>query len=499
VAVPGAGSRLERVAVLGLDGAPPGWLEEAVEALGLQGLADLLGSSVSRRLEPRVPATWPSWSSIMTGVPPGWHGVTGFFRVDRGSRESRLMTSMDLEHPRVWEVAGWHGLDSLVVNPVPEWPIIPARGARILSWFLYRVEPASWPRDLARPLEGASRPKVRGCGDAPALARVVEAVSRLVESELRGGPPALAWVTLRFPDELFHKCPRALADPRVAGPALEAVDSLARALHRHYESVIIVSDHGFSTYRAMVSVNDVLAEAGLVRPRRGVAEIEETPGAPGPTRFLRVPPWAYRLVHALRLAGAARAVLGAVGRLAGRRFEVEVASDVDLASARAALLHDIDHQVVVFDGDPREVAALLESAEGIASARPTSEALAGPHHSRSGDVLVLPDYDRGYMLANRFIRGMRVVPSGYHTHHPHGVVYASGAAGDIVGGLPDPAPNTGIASTVYCLLGVPLPAQAPVNPCGAPTRDYRGRWALAKRAAAAAARLGGRRRRASGP
>jgi len=436
----------------------------------------------------------------LDGAPPGWHGVTGFFRVDRGSRESRLMTSLDLEHPRVWEVAGWHGLDSLVVNPVPEYPIIPARNARILSWFLYRVEPAAWPPDFAGPLEGEARPKIRGCEDAPALARVVDAIARLVSSSIDSRrPPALSWVTLRFPDELFHKCPGAMGDPRVAGRVLEAVDRLAAALADHYDSLIVVSDHGFSTYRAQVSVNDLLAEAGLVSPRRGVASLEETPGAPGPTRFLRVPPWAYRLVHRLRLAGAARALLEAVGRVSGRRFEVEVSSDVDLASAKAALVHNIDHQVVVFEGDPGEVARLLEGAEGIAWARPTAEALRGPHHSRSGDVLVLPDYDRGYMLANQFIRGMKIVPAGHHTHHPHGIIHATGAAGDLLRGLPDPAPNTSIASIIYCLLGLPLPAQAPVNPCGAQTRDYRLKWALAKKAALAASKLGARRPQAGGP
>ena len=60
------------------------------------------------------PYTPPAWTSILTGVNPGWHGVYGFLGYKNGSVS--LNSSWDVMYPRLFEMLAMHGLKSVVVN-----------------------------------------------------------------------------------------------------------------------------------------------------------------------------------------------------------------------------------------------------------------------------------------------------------------------------------------------------------------------------------------------
>ena len=61
---------MPRLVVLGLDGLDLSFINEL-------GLKKTKGSLLIRH-DPLVPLTYPSWSSILTGVNPGKHGVIDF-------------------------------------------------------------------------------------------------------------------------------------------------------------------------------------------------------------------------------------------------------------------------------------------------------------------------------------------------------------------------------------------------------------------------------------
>jgi predicted AlkP superfamily phosphohydrolase/phosphomutase len=85
-ASPGDGASagpVERLIVLGFDGADPALLEKYMAAGELPGFKALGERGVFRRLQSTSPAQSPvSWSSIITGLNPGKTGIFGFVQLD---------------------------------------------------------------------------------------------------------------------------------------------------------------------------------------------------------------------------------------------------------------------------------------------------------------------------------------------------------------------------------------------------------------------------------
>src|SRR5205823_4977524 len=92
--------RGRRAVVDGLDGASWGVLEPLHEDGAMPALASLLGRSASGTLRSTVPPyTPPAWTSAVTGVNPGRHGIFGFVQ---GRREPRLAHWGLVRAPAVW-------------------------------------------------------------------------------------------------------------------------------------------------------------------------------------------------------------------------------------------------------------------------------------------------------------------------------------------------------------------------------------------------------------
>lgn len=91
--------------VLGLDGATlrlaEGWMDEGV----LPHLAELRRRGRWGVLRSTVPpATLPSWTTFMTGVNPGRHGIFDFTRREPGSYRVRFVNSTFRKAPSVWRL-----------------------------------------------------------------------------------------------------------------------------------------------------------------------------------------------------------------------------------------------------------------------------------------------------------------------------------------------------------------------------------------------------------
>src|SRR5262245_22166279 len=72
------------LAVLCIDGCEPDYITRAVEAGAMPWLADTLGGGTSRIADCVIPSfTNPNNISIVTGVPPSVHGISGNYFYDR--------------------------------------------------------------------------------------------------------------------------------------------------------------------------------------------------------------------------------------------------------------------------------------------------------------------------------------------------------------------------------------------------------------------------------
>ncbi len=93
-----------RVFVIGLDGGTFDLLELWIKEGRLPNLKRMIENSAYGRLESTIPpVTPPAWTSFMTGVNPGKHGVLDFFAFDAGSFKKMLVNSSHVRSKRLWD------------------------------------------------------------------------------------------------------------------------------------------------------------------------------------------------------------------------------------------------------------------------------------------------------------------------------------------------------------------------------------------------------------
>ena len=104
-----------KVVVLGIDGVPCSLLRRFIAdgiMPNLAGLADKGTLSEMTASVPEVSST--SWSTFMTGVNPGRHGIYGFMELQKGSYKWKFPDSSDIKSETLWEIAGKNDKKSIV-------------------------------------------------------------------------------------------------------------------------------------------------------------------------------------------------------------------------------------------------------------------------------------------------------------------------------------------------------------------------------------------------
>jgi predicted AlkP superfamily phosphohydrolase/phosphomutase len=99
-----------RVLIIGLDGATFDLIDPWVEAGELPHMARLLKRGARGSLaSTQPPATFPAWSTFMTGVNPGQHGVFDFTQRRPGTYEVEFINATYRRWPSVWQVLSQAG------------------------------------------------------------------------------------------------------------------------------------------------------------------------------------------------------------------------------------------------------------------------------------------------------------------------------------------------------------------------------------------------------
>ncbi len=475
-------------AVLGLD-ALPHWM---LPRLAEEGLAPRIFNdkmlSRSRRLECIPPITPASWPSIMSGVNPGKHGIYSFFRFDRATRGKRLYTALDLQHPRIHEILSYNAVPSIVVNPIPGHPIIRVSKSIIVSNSFFIPHPDSHPRGIIEKYYSDSWPQE----SVEDFIDYTEKTIAFLEDHFTD-PPPLTWVNLEAPDALFHKNPGLLDKPGSIGKLWHAIDRLARLMKDTYGNLVVVSDHGFRTYEARVSVNDILYRHGLAVP--GEKDTETLKEAKARQRGeetvkLVLPAWIYRVVSRLGLEKPARtlyrATAGLYQRLTGKRIILQAGRPLDLQRSKAFLPFGGAYGVYVLEGDPQEVYEILQGYDGLL-VWPRDQVYTGPYTGDAPDIVVVGDHEKGYILGNEKIVGDVYVRGRTYGHDLWGALLMDLEQDLDWEQLPQTIPNHTVANLIMCLMNIPLSARADgldiiEKTCGKPRlRDYTGRFLLSKK------------------
>lgn len=263
--------------LISIDGLMPGYVTEAGSyGLQLPHLRRYVREGAYARgvvgVNPTV--TYPSHTTLVTGVAPARHGIVSNTTFDPLHRNQGgwYWYASDIRVPTLFSAAKKAGLRTAALN----WPVtVGERAIDVLLPEIWRAttqddlklaRALSHPPGVLESLEARLGPFVDGYIDDLESDRVR---TRFSVAMLREHRPQFMVTHLIAPDGVQHR-----EGPAVAAvyPVLEAVDAMigemeAAALANDPDTVIaVVSDHGFIATHTEVHLRTRFVEAGLIRP-----------------------------------------------------------------------------------------------------------------------------------------------------------------------------------------------------------------------------------------
>ena len=121
--------------VLGLDGATLDVVGPLVDAGRMPHLAALLGEGAGHRLpSTRPPMTFPAWSSFLTGLSPGHHGMFDFTQKVPGAYQVRFTNATDRAGSTLFRRVSDAGGAVLALGMPTTFPPEPVRGLLVCGF-----------------------------------------------------------------------------------------------------------------------------------------------------------------------------------------------------------------------------------------------------------------------------------------------------------------------------------------------------------------------------
>ena len=275
---------MNKVLVIGLDGASFKVLGQAFKLGYAQHLHELVRKGFRRKLKAPLPAESPvSWPVIFTGLNPGktglfgWHDYSNPFRI-------RLETSRKIVGKAIWDILSAYGLKSIVVNvpmtyppyringimisgfPCPTNSLVafpPSEEKKLRKYFPeYKIEPTKITVEYSKIDEGLllkeainlTRTRTELClhlmENYPwdfffiVFTELDRVQHVFYEDDLQGSHGRLLLYYLRFLDNCLAKI-------------ISEVDEKT--------TVLILSDHGFEKVEKYIAINNLLEKIGCLK------------------------------------------------------------------------------------------------------------------------------------------------------------------------------------------------------------------------------------------
>ena len=177
--------------------------------------------------------------------------------------------------------------------------------------------------------------------------------------------------------------------------------------------LVMVSDHGFSKFSYAISINDILFKHGMAKIKysKNITDTLKTKASITITRLVENIPF---LARALRI----------IYKHARDAAKIQINyGKVDYKESIAFMIDAKSYGIYLNEKDVIEkVIKTLGQYEGIKWVKTPKEVYKGPYISRAPDLLVMPDFDKGYKLAPAKIHGAKYIAVDDYGHHPEGVL-----------------------------------------------------------------------------
>jgi predicted AlkP superfamily phosphohydrolase/phosphomutase len=462
--------------LFGIDGATFTVLDDLIARGLMPNLAEFLGEGARANLRSITPPlTPPAWTTLVTGRPPGEHGVLGFFQYDApGSRQVQLISSRQLAAETLWSMVNRQGRRAGVLNFVAHQP-----APKIDGWVIPGWVTARWLRPFSHPAGLIDRLKSSVPGfDVKTLAMDLDEESKAVSGSpiddyrawvslhirrerlwfevlwhlLETDPVDLAAIIFDGADKLQHGLwpyldpGLAPAEPepgflRVREMAWEYYKTLDHLLGETVRrageecTVLICSDHGFTGSHEVLYINTWLEQQGYLSWR---------PDFEPPEDSVDLNPAAFQF--------------GAFDMSRTRAYALVTSSNgihIEGVPARQydAFRRELADALLTRCADP-------DTGENLVTRVWTREEIfAGPHMNIAPD-LTLTLRDHGFFSVRRSSRTHTRRPLVIGTHHPDGVLMARGP-GIARGVLLKPAHLLDVAPLILYTLGLEIPSDLP--------------------------------------
>ena len=492
---------LDRLVILGLDGATWTVLDPAIRRGWMPNLAALFESSARGTLRSSVPpVTSAAWTTFMTGVSPGKHGVFDHRHYDAQAGRMKVNHSGRVRVPTFWHMLSDSGLPVVSLNVPVTYPPLDVNGIVVSGMDAPHLDAA-----LSKAPEFADRLKIEVPGyhmkvlwkrpprdleelraNSKATAEVfrARAEAAILADRMRPDWAALM-VQFQNLDPFQHRAWRHLNvdetgidDPRMteaAGDALRGLDAaigmLVELAERRGAAILTASDHGFGPCLGRIHVNRVLIDAGVARLPGPIGRVR---------RRVEQARDRLRLHRAKALDPEARSASfeASIGSLFPFDWKRTLAFAPHQDTAAMVYLNTSSRHADgplktprQIDDAHNEVAAALASARHPETDRPlfptivslAEEYKIDPSVEGYPDIIALPD--EPYWVRTRLAPGRDFVeadPSLPGTHRPEGIV--SLRAPGVSPGRFLKADLRDVAPTILSLFGLAIPSHVEGRP-----------------------------------
>ena len=269
----------QRVVVLGLDGVPYTLLDRLFQAGVMPSLAAVARSGSFLRMETSLPpVSSVAWTSFMTGVNPGRHGIFGFTDLKEGELALKLPSFDDIQSPTLW--ARMPDRRALVINLPFTYPARPLNGVLISGFVAPSFERAVYPPEFIPWLQAYNYridvDAVKGRADKQGLINELFETLLIREQAIFCLMEKQSWYILiaviTGTDRLHHFFFDAADDPShphhgVFMDYYRRIDAFIGALLNRiggFGRLIALSDHGFAPLKTQVYLNEILQRFGYL-------------------------------------------------------------------------------------------------------------------------------------------------------------------------------------------------------------------------------------------
>ena len=473
---------IDSVIIFGLDGATYTVLDDLVRRGVMPCLGEFMRRGARGTLRSTIPPlTPPAWTTLVTGRPPGAHGILNFLQFDGDSPYLRIVSSREIGCETIWSVVGRSGRKAASLNFVAHSPAPRINGCIIPGWVPWR-----WVKKHSHPADLIDRLKADVPGfDLRELAMDFNEEQKAIAGKeihdydswidihvrrerqwfnclkyiLQSERPALTGIVFDGVDKLQHLLWQYL-DP--AGEPRQPSEEFLRTRARCWDYfrmidgflketvqlagedalVLIVSDHGFCGSTEVVYINTWLEQQGYLRwlPTAAIESQESNElGAAHP----------YHLTHLDMSATTAFATSASSNGIHISVSGVRGSHGID-PSHYEAFRDELRDALLTRCVDPDTKEPL------ITKVWTREEIFSGPHINLAPDLTV-ELRDSGFFSVMRSDGVLKARPTPMGTHYPDGVLIAGGGA--VKNTAVSGARLLDIAPTCLYALGLPIPEE----------------------------------------